>query len=86
MMGTTDNTTTTDERQKQAMRKIAILFAKLERLSNELGKCPQVVAAVKAVVGGEEDGRYDDVDSHPGSLDLPEALTRPKVKSRHFSK
>jgi hypothetical protein len=78
MMGTTDNPKTAAERRKQAKRKIAILLAKLERLSNDLGKCSQDMEAVKAVVGGEEDGRYDDVDSHPGSLDLPQSLARGK--------
>jgi len=38
----------------------------------------EVMAAVKAVVGEEEDGAFDDVDSHPGSLDLPPSLARGK--------
>jgi hypothetical protein len=64
------STMSVTERKKQAGRKIAILLARLARLATELDKCSQVAMAVKAVVGGEENGRYDDVDEHPGSLDL----------------
>jgi chromosome segregation ATPase len=78
MKSTKENAKTADERRKQAKRKIAILLAKLERLSEELGKCSQDMAAVEAVVREEKDDDYADVDMHPGSLDLPQALTRGK--------
>jgi hypothetical protein len=78
MKSTKTSTKTTAERQKQAKRKIAILIAKLERLSEELGKCSQDMAAVEAVVREEKDDDYADVDMHPGSLDLPQSLTRGK--------
>jgi hypothetical protein len=71
-----ENEKTAIERQKQAKRKIAILLARLERLVDGSEDCPQVTAAVKAVVGREQDDTYDDVDEHPGSLDLPQALNR----------
>jgi hypothetical protein len=67
MKNTNDNAT---ERQKRAKRKIAIMLVRLKRLGKGLEGCSQVTAAVKAVVGEEQDS-FEGVDEHPGSLDLP---------------
>ena len=71
----------TAERRKRAKSKIAIMLARLARLANGLEECSQVMAAVKAVVGDEEDGAFDSVDAHPGSLDLPQASNRRRKRT-----
>lgn len=76
MRSAKEGTMTADERRKRAKQKIAKLLAELRRLAHELGQCSQDAAAVEAVVGEEDDARFDDVDPHPGSLDLPPALNR----------
>jgi len=77
MKSTKTSTKTATERRQQAKRKIAILIARLKRLANGLEECSQDAAAVKAVIGEEQDN-FEGVDDHPGSLDLPRSLPRGK--------
>jgi hypothetical protein len=75
MKSTKENTKAAIERQKQAKHQIAQLLARLKRLVDGSEDYPHVVAAVRAVVGEEQD-TYDGVGEHPGSLDLLPSLAR----------